>query len=118
MPKIDTEWFHAQITRQFGSLRRFAPLMRTRGGKPLLQSGLTRLLRGEHEMLVSQAAELSRLLQVPIVVIIEKAGVEIPQVRERKARLLVHSLKDPSSKRIDKTSTPRSKMRQAPRTTR
>lgn len=76
MKGIDEKWFNARICAQYGSLRKFAREMRGRNGKPMTQSAFWRRLNGEYEFTLGEVAQLARLLDVHVMEIIRRLGVQ------------------------------------------
>lgn len=74
--KIDNEWFEARICEKYGSLNRFARLMRGRNGKPMTQSAFWRRLNGDFEFRLDEVAQLAKLLDVHVMEIIRRLGVQ------------------------------------------
>ena len=77
---IDTEWFHSRIREKYGSLRAFARAEKVHGlNGPLAQPNLTTLLNGKRPtpMLITEAVDFAEALEVPVVEIIQRAGVKV-----------------------------------------
>lgn len=75
--QIETEWFHEQIRGRGHTLTSLAKQL----GMPT--SAMSRMLAGERNMLVEDAAALSVALMLPIVDIIRHTGVEFYEGHRR-----------------------------------
>lgn len=75
--KVDTAWFNAIIAKSpYGSQRRLARKIMGRHGKALDASALSLMLRGKRQMQIDEARQLADLLDVPLVEVIQHAGIE------------------------------------------
>lgn len=81
---IDTEWFLEKIRahpfnagekwgRSFGTARQLAALMTNQVGEQMDIASLTRMLKGERNMSLSEAVQISTILEVPLEEIAERA---------------------------------------------
>lgn len=78
MGHIDKAWFTAAIERsKYGSQRRLAPFLKNRNGVPVTQSNFSRMLSGERAMLLHEAQQLAKLLDVPLTEVLVHAGVKM-----------------------------------------
>lgn len=70
---IDTPWFFEQMKAKGYTLQRLAPLIPNQRGKPMDHAMLSRMLNGEREMGVKEAARLAELLEVSIDELVRRA---------------------------------------------
>lgn len=86
--KVDTDWFMERIREsRWGSQMQLAPEITDRRGNPLDQPELSRMLRGQREMQMSEAAQLSKLLGVPLAEIFRRVGIpvdDVPTVKKKR----------------------------------
>ncbi len=84
MRDIDTAWFKDQATRAFGSIRKMAPRIIGRNGCPLDPATLVRAFNGQREFTLAEIEQIARLLDVPVLEVIRRAGVEVDKVKKGK----------------------------------
>lgn len=78
--KVDVEWFTRKIAEsRFGSIRQLAPHVIRFNGKPMDQPMLSRVLSGDRELTAHEAVQLAILLEVPLVEVMERYGLRVPQ---------------------------------------
>jgi hypothetical protein len=71
---IDTIWFMDKIQSRHESLRKFSKMMVGRNGKPLDVAAISLMLRGKRSMQIDEARQIAKLLNVPLMTVIEKAS--------------------------------------------
>jgi len=76
--RFDRQYFADKIkASRFGSQRQLAPHLKQLNGDSLDQSNVSRLLSGKRHMLLHEAQQLARLLDVPLTEVLEHAGLKL-----------------------------------------
>jgi len=72
---MDAPWFKKKIVETHGNQRAFARRLRGPNGKPISQSAVSRTLAGQRQFQVSEIRQYARLLGVPVLEILLRAGI-------------------------------------------
>lgn len=74
--KIQSEWFDQQIKKMgYASQREFVKKLKSRQGKEMDISALSRILSGEREMTFREAVKVARLLGVTLEELVVRMGL-------------------------------------------
>lgn len=89
--RVDTQWFNDMISRTaYGSQRRIARKIRGRHGRPLDPAALSLMLRGKRAMQISEARQFADILNVPLIEVLRRAGISVPDEQTKHVPVAGH----------------------------